>query len=147
MTTVPPEDSTVRDRRGKTWTVAQLRERVSVVEPAIIRLAEIPDSNAECFTVLARIAGELGRPFDTYVVIIDLAEATARPDPAMMKAIMDSADLLGACTVTVKPASTVIRAILRFVTNRAVGRGDHVGADTYPEALELARKKLKEHQR
>jgi len=137
----PPDDEVIHDRRGKPWTVAQLRERVSVVEPGIIRLREIPDSNAEAFTVLAKIVGEKSKDFDVHISIVDLGEATARPDPAMMKAIVDSGALLGDCTIAVRPTSAVIRAILRFVTNRTVG--DYVMVDSYDEAVEVARAKLK----
>lgn len=140
MSLAPPEDHVVVDRRGRRWTVAELRERVRVVEPGIVCIREIPDSTGEAFTVLAKIGAELGQEFDDFVTIIDLEDATARPDPAMVKAIVDAETYLGTYTVAIRPVSKVIRAILRFVTARVNTSFRHVMVDDYDEALARARK-------
>ena len=143
---VPPDDTKRYDRRGKAWTVGELRQRVSLLEPGILQVREVPDSNAEVFGALVDIASEMSADIEDCVVIMNLTEATARPDPPMMKEIMRSAKTLGIHGASVKPSNAIVKAILKFVLARAAGATTISLHDTVEEALVHCRKVREEAQ-
>jgi len=138
-------EPTIVDRVGRAWTISELAKRVTSPEPRIVLVREIPSSNAAIYTALAAESRKLAEPWGAaYVSVIDLTEATARPDPEMMKAIVTAARATDCLhSAIVKPASIVVKAILKFVMHRAAGLIDNSVHDTREEAMHEARQVLR----
>ena len=141
---MPSPPTSLLDRAGHPVTVEELRARVIMVEPGIILLREWPHSNAQIYQTMTRVAEELASQEPHVVMILDLTEAKARPDPAMMKAIVESSRRLGLYTAAVRPSSRAIKAVLKFVTGRASGIEGYSLHDDVNEALDACRAKLQE---
>jgi hypothetical protein len=68
---------------GVRWTVRELRERVSVVEPRIMLMREIDSGTRETLETLGGAAEDLARGLSAWGLVIDLADtgsATTTPD-------------------------------------------------------------------
>ncbi|MCA9619787.1 MAG: hypothetical protein KC731_12260 [Myxococcales bacterium] len=133
------DDDMINDRAGQPLSCKTIRARAEILEPGILLLRELPNSNAAVLAVLIDHAKELVAKEEDCVVIIDLTEATSRPDPAMMRVISDSASDFGIHVACVQPSSIVVKAVLKFVFGRVAGIMNNSIHDTREEALAEAR--------
>ncbi|MCA9619340.1 MAG: hypothetical protein KC731_09960 [Myxococcales bacterium] len=118
------------------FTYAELRERVRVVEPGIVYFLELPGGRVENFQATLEIVEELAAPFDRYVVILDLAEAS-RPSPAVVEAVLDAGKRLGIQWCVVQSSSRLMKAVVQFVTRRT--QSPYSLHDSVEEAVSAAR--------
>ncbi|MEZ4437613.1 MAG: hypothetical protein R3B72_00870 [Polyangiaceae bacterium] len=113
------DSETIVDRTGHAWSVAELEARVSLYEPNIVMIREVPNTTAEIFAVMVEKARELGASQDgPFGVLMDLTEATARPDSDMMRVIMAATESMGVHWAAVPPGSLMFKTLLKFVTQR-----------------------------
>ncbi|MCA9625778.1 MAG: hypothetical protein KC731_42440 [Myxococcales bacterium] len=106
--------------RNRSYTEDELRARVSVLEPGVVMVREIPEATADTFRFEMEVARELGRAFSEYVLIIDLAEAT-RPRPDVIEEIIEGNRDVGVQWCVVQNTSRIMAAVTRFVLSKLAG--------------------------
>ena len=125
---------------GSTITVEEVRARVSVVEPGVVKFLEPPTGSAEVLELLGHFLQQDGKKFGRYVMVGDLTEAN-HPSAEYRETIvkwMRRQPCVHTCYV--QPAGIVPRVALRFMMGRA-GVSHTVHPDM-EEALEVARQHL-----
>ena len=125
--------------RGTT-TMAEIRTRVSVIEPGILRVVEVPDGSPESIRALGVVAKEVGSKFPRYAIVLDLTGVDA-PNRAFRAAIVEWLVYLEAAHVAaIQAKSALARTAARFVMKRS-GRPCSVH-ETEADALDMARAAL-----
>ncbi|MCA9624608.1 MAG: hypothetical protein KC731_36540 [Myxococcales bacterium] len=125
-------------------THAQLRERVRVMEPGIVYFRELPGGDCDNFEAMLGIVRELGEPMGTFVVIIDLGDAT-RPSPALLEKLLEATRTIGIRWCAVQSTSRLMKAVVEFVLRRMLRNKPHTVHSSLEEALVEARRALAEH--
>jgi len=105
-------------------TVAELEARISLIEPSLVLMREVPNGTAETFEVLLARAAELGADFDRWTMVVDLSEVTERPRGRYLEMIRrESIGKIGKdgepiYMAAVQPGSAFMRTVLSFVLGR-----------------------------
>ncbi|MCA9625777.1 MAG: hypothetical protein KC731_42435, partial [Myxococcales bacterium] len=109
---------TIDNRRGEPIARTDVRARVSVQAPGVILIRELPESTGAIYGAMVERARELGEEFGNYATVVDLAEATVRPDRDMMDILMRTTKSMGCHWAIVEAKSMMMRVVLQFVGGR-----------------------------
>ncbi|MCA9623744.1 MAG: hypothetical protein KC731_32200 [Myxococcales bacterium] len=128
--------------RPEDWTREALEERCDVLEPGIIRIREVPGGRLAPFETLLDIAGERGKEFPAYALILDLAEAS-RPSAELIDN-MTRLFAKGAkhWCINMEGANRVMIAAGEFLLRRFYGQLSVTVHSTTADAIATAREKL-----
>jgi hypothetical protein len=118
-------DREVLNATGTPMTVRYLRERVTLAEPNILLLCEVPDGTAETLGAIGTKIDELIKGLDRFGVVVDLADATGSSTAEYRKYVPDFFMKLNAKTGGALKEVGVIfygNPLLRVVTKFFMGR-------------------------
>ena len=105
-------------------TVAEVAERVTLLEPRIVLMLEVPNGTEETFAILLERARELGADFDRWAMVVDLTQVIERPRGRYLEMIRRESivkvGLPGQPIVMtlIQPGSAFMRTVLGFVLGR-----------------------------
>lgn len=134
-------DEMIPTQRGSI-SVADLRSRCRVLEPGVLYFLEIPQGTVPAFDVEMATLRELGKDFESFVVVVDLTEAT-RPRPELIEHILQCIQTVGIHWCVVKPGNVFMRSVIRFVVGRMASIRSRMSMhESIEEAVRQARKKL-----
>jgi hypothetical protein len=112
-------EQTVTGGDGTRYTVAELRERVRMVEPGIIVLCQIPVGAREPLVVMTGRVRELAPTAAPWALIIDLVESKGALPGPYRRFVTQHLPTLGAAYMGMALYSNpVVRGVSRFVARR-----------------------------
>lgn len=104
---------------GTRYTAGQLRQRVSLVEPRIILLRQIPVGAKEPLLVMTDRVLELAPADSPWGLVVDLQESKGILSAEYRKFLVEHLPSLGAaCIAMAMYANPVVRGVSKFVAKR-----------------------------
>jgi hypothetical protein len=107
--------------------VGEIQSRIRVLEPGIILMHELEQSNAQTYGVFMATAVELAKPFERFALVNDIRDVGNPPRGDYYDAIIKAATTLGVHWAIVMPGGPVVRTMVRFIMARLLREGTRAG--------------------